>query len=166
VRLLFSAARILPASARLTWLSESSEYLTGTGDIITRVIWLSELWSVQDSHFTSEKRWSKTYCSFTVAVEQYRRKSSAVLTRRIFCYQTSATVLIRAEETSRLFVWCRQQSLVWCWLVDVVVADRFGRRQSRPGSLKPPPSRRGVCCTWLTLPSTLLRMLLLFYLLF
>jgi len=40
--------------------------------------------SVQDSHFTSEKRWSKTYCSFTAAVEQYRRESSAVLTRRNF----------------------------------------------------------------------------------
>jgi len=59
---------------------------------------------VQDSHFTFKKRRSKTYCSFTVAVEQYRQESSAVLTRRTFCYRTSATVLIRAEETSRVLV--------------------------------------------------------------
>jgi len=59
---------------------------------------------VQNSHFMSEKRWSKTYCSFTVAVEKYRRESSAILTRQTYCYRTSAIVLIRAEETSRVLV--------------------------------------------------------------
>jgi len=64
------------------------------------------------------------------------------------------------------------------------VADKFGPPYCRPvgrtrlGSLScrlliiqlltvsTLPSRRGGCCTWLTLPSMLLHMLLLFYLLF
>jgi len=78
------------------------------------IIWLSVVCR------TVTLRLSKTCCSFTVAVEQYRRESSAVLTRRTFCYRISAIVLIRAEETSRVLVWRRQQSLVWCCLVDVV----------------------------------------------
>jgi len=41
--ILLSGATFTSASARLTWLSELSEYLTGRGDIITRVSWLSEV---------------------------------------------------------------------------------------------------------------------------
>jgi len=115
--IVLSGANFTSASARLT-----SVWIVWIPDRQRRYHHARELavWSVQDNHFTFETRWSKTYCSFTIAVEQYRRESSAVLMRRTFCYQTSTLVLIRAEETSRVLVWRRQQSLVWCWPVDVV----------------------------------------------
>jgi len=59
--IVLSSANFTSASARLT-----SVWIVWIPDRQRRYDHARELavWSVQDSHFTFEKRWSKTYCSF------------------------------------------------------------------------------------------------------